>query len=307
MATGYKDYYKILGVDRNASVKDIKAAYRKMARKYHPDVNPGDKSAEERFKEVSEAHEILSDKEKRSKYDQFGQYWNQVGAHGAGGPGPAWENFTFGDAGDFGERMDFGREAPFDRMFESLFGKGARGAARTRRAPQQPAKGRDIESEMEITLEDAFHGTKKAFSLGGRRLEVKIPKGMSDGQRIRLAKQGEEGPAGRGDLYIKVKIRPHPVYERKGDDLLLELPVDYVMAALGGELQVPTISGRVTMKIPPNTRGGRSFRMPGQGMAKLKGGGRGDLYAKVKMQLPEVISDKERQLLEEVRKVRGEP
>lgn len=308
MAANYKDYYKTLGVDRNASEKDIKAAYRKLARKYHPDVNPGDKTSEEKFKEVSEAYEVLSDKEKRARYDQFGQYWEHAGAGGPGGQGAQgpWEGFNF-DYGDYGgQRVDFGGESEFSDFFEMLFGGGRRAGAATgrRRGAQAPVKGRNIETEMEVSLEDAYSGAKKTFTLNGRRLEVTIPKGVKDSQKIRLANQGEEGPSGKGDLYITIKIRHHPIYERKGDDLYVEVPVDYTIAALGGETQVPTLSGRVTMKIPPHTPNGRTFRLPGQGMPKLNESGNGNLYAKVRIQLPNTISSKERELLEEIRQIR---
>jgi curved DNA-binding protein len=304
VATNYKDYYKILGVDKNASEKEIKAAYRKLARKYHPDVNPGDKSAEEKFKEVSEAYEVLSDKEKRAKYDQYGQYWEQVSA-GSGAPPPGWEGFTF-DFGHVGEGATFHTDSGFSDFFEMLFGGmgGGTTTTRRRRPHAAPAKGRDVEAEMEITLEDAFSGARKTFNYGGKRIEVAIPKGVRSGQRIRLTQQGEEGPAGRGDLFIKIKIRPHPLFERRGDDLHLELPVDYLIAALGGEVCVPTLGGRVTMKIPPRTQGCRTFRLPGQGMPKLREEGYGHLYAKIRLQLPEHMSEKELKLLEQIRQVR---
>jgi curved DNA-binding protein len=315
MAANYKDYYKILGVDRNASEKEIKSAFRKLARKYHPDVNPGDKSAEEKFKEISEAHEVLSDKEKRARYDQFGQYWQQAGAGapgGAGGVPPGWEGFTF-DFGDFArqrgggrqERVDFG-ESGFSDFFEMLFGAGApgRGGATTRRT-RAPSKGRDIEAELEISLEDAFSGAKKEFFVNGRRIELTIPKGVRDGQKLRLAGQGEEGPAGRGDLMVTVRVRPHQTFERRDDDLHVEVPVDYVTAALGGEVPVPTPSGRVTMKVPAGTSGGRTFRLPGQGMPRRGENKRGDLFAKMRIQVPESPSRRERELLEEIRKSRS--
>lgn len=307
MATSYKDYYKILGVPRDASEKDIKSAYRRLARKYHPDVNPGDNASEERFKEISEAYEVLSDSNKRARYDQFGQYWQHAGAGAQGGPGPGgtvWDGFNF----DFGEYAPggFEHESGFSDFFEMLFGGGRRGggvpgAARRTRAA---TKGRDIESEMEVSLEDAFNGAKKAFNLGGRRIELTVPKGVRDGQRIRLADQGEQGPAGKGDLFIKIRLRPHPMFTRKDDDLYVDVPVDYVTAALGGDVQVPTLSGRVTMKVPERTSGGKTFRLPGQGMPKLKDGGRGNLYAKVNITIPKNMSEREREMLEEVRKIR---
>lgn len=308
MAANYKDYYKTLGVARDASEKDIKTAYRRLARKYHPDVNPGDKSAEEKFKEISEAHEVLSDKEKRARYDQFGQYWEQAGAWQPGAPGAPGpeQGFTF-DFGDFEVGGAGGGESGFSDFFEMLFGggrRGAGGATRTRRGAYAPTKGRNIEAEMEVTLEDAFHGATRAFTLNGKRLEVKIPKGVADGQKIRLAHQGEEGPAGKGDLLITIRVRPHRMYERKGDDLYVDVPVDYLIAGLGGEVAVPTLSGRVTMKVPPDTSTGKTFRLPGQGMPKLKDHGRGNLYARVKVTLPEKMSDQEKGLLEKIREAR---
>ncbi len=311
MPTAYKDYYKILGVDRNASEKEIKAAFRRLARKYHPDVNPGDKAAEEKFKEISEAHEVLSDKEKRKRYDQFGQYWEQMGQQGpqAGAP-PGWESFVF-DFGDFqgartrGERIDLGGESGFSDFFEMLFGGGRRGTgAATRRTQRAPYKGRNVEAELEVSFDDAFHGAKKEFTIDGRRIELTVPKGVKDGQKLRLANQGEEGPAGRGDLIITIRVRPHPTFERRDDDLYVEVPVDYLTAALGGEVCVPTPSGRVTMKVPPRTSSGTTFRLPGQGMPKLKEKKRGNLYARVRIQIPETLSDKEKELLGEIRKVR---
>ncbi|NLN75854.1 MAG: J domain-containing protein [Armatimonadetes bacterium] len=303
MARNYKDYYAILGVERGATEKEIKSAYRKLARKHHPDVNPGDKAAEEKFKEISEAYEVLSDEKKRAKYDQYGQYWEQAGQPGAGGPGSMWDSFTF-DYGGVGESVgsDYGGQG-FSDFFEMLFGHGARGgpAAGKRQAPQ---KGANIEAEMEVSLEDAFHGTKKPITLNGRKLDITIPKGVKNAQKIRLAGQGQDGQAGRGDLLIKINVRNHPVYERRDDDLYVEVSVDYLLAALGGEVQVPTLGGRVTMKVPESTSGGRVFRLPGQGMPKLKNEGRGNLFAKVRITIPENISDKEREILEQLRRLR---
>lgn len=315
MPAPFKDYYKILGVDRNASEKEIKAAFRKLARKYHPDVNPGDKASEERFKEISEANEVLTDKEKRQKYDQYGQYWEQVGAGGGPGPGgvpPGWEGFTF-DFGDFGrtdgrgDRYDAGGESGFSDFFEMLFGAGrpgARAGGGHRAAHRAPAKGRNVQAELEIPFEDAFLGAQKDFTVNGRRIQLTIPKGVKDGQKMRLANQGEDGRGGRGDLLITIKVRPHPMFERREDDLYVEVPVDYVVAALGGEVCVPTPSGRVTMKIPPGTSGGRTFRLPGQGMPKLHENKRGNMYAKIRVYVPEKMPDKERDLLQQIRDIR---
>lgn len=306
MAAQFKDYYKILGVNRDASEKEIKAAYRRLARKYHPDVNPGDKASEEKFKEISEAYEVLSDRSKREKYDQYGQYWEQVAAGGArgGGAPPGWEGFSF-DFGDMaGQRVDIGGGSGFSDFFEMLFG-GMTGG-RTARVRHTPTRGRNVEADLEISLEEAFSGARKSFRINGRSIELTIPKGVRDGQKLRLGGQGESGPDGKGDLMIRIKIRPHNVFERREDDLYMDLPVDYVTAALGGEVQVPTLSGRVTMKIPPGTDAGKTFRLPGQGMPRMNRNERGDLYAKVRIQIPETIGSRERELLGQIRELRGQ-
>ncbi|MEN6372673.1 MAG: DnaJ C-terminal domain-containing protein [Armatimonadota bacterium] len=301
MATGYKDYYKILGVERSASEKEIKQAYRRLARKYHPDVNPGDKSAEEKFKEISEAYEVLSDKEKRSKYDQFGQYWQQAGQAGqpgAGQPPPGWEGGFGGFDFDTG-----GQEGGFGNLFDLLFGEGRGGAATQGRRQRTwtPTRGRDLEYEIEVTLEEAFSGATKVLTINGRRIEVKIPKGVKDGSRIRLAGQGEPSRGTqRGDLYLIVKMRPHPKYERKDNDLYTDVPVNYTTAALGGEVQVQTLSGRVNMKVPAGTSSGQTFRLAGQGMPHIQGTGKGNLYARVKIMVPKTMSERERELLKEI-------
>jgi DnaJ-class molecular chaperone len=305
MATGYKDYYKILGVDKNASEKEIKQAYRKLARKYHPDVNPGNKDAEEKFKEISEAHEVLSNKEKRAKYDQYGQYWQYANQQGGVGQPPPGYNQGF-------EGFDFGAETGgggFGDIFEMLFSqRGARGgAAGGRGAVWEPEVNRDVEYEIEVSLEEAFSGATKAFTVDGRRIEVKIPQGVKEGSRIRLAKQGNPGRGGqRGDMYLVVRMRPHPTFERKTDDLNVDVSVLYTTAALGGEVEVQTLSGRVSMRVPPGTSTGQTFRLAGQGMPKLKGGGRGDLYAKVRVTVPRTLSEREKELLQELAKLQSE-
>jgi DnaJ-class molecular chaperone len=302
MATGYKDYYKILGIERNASEKEIKQAYRKLARKYHPDVNPGDKSAEEKFKDISEAYEVLSDKEKRAKYDQFGQYWQAAGQPGAGQPPPGWEQGGVPPGFDFGEG---GFEGGFGDIFDLLFGEGRGGTAtegrRARGRGWAPARGRDVEYEIEVTLEEAFNGVTKTFTVNGRKIEVKIPQGVRDGSRIRLAGQGEPSRGTeRGDMYLIVRMKPHPKFERKEDDLYTDVPVIYTTAALGGQVVVPTLSGRVNMKVPAGTSCGQTFRLAGQGMPKLKGSAKGDLYARIKVTVPKTLSTREKELLTEL-------
>lgn len=303
----YKDYYAILGVGKEATDKEIKQAYRKLARKYHPDVNPGNKEAEEKFKEIAEAYEVLSDKEKRAKYDQFGQQWQ----HADFGRGP-----FYGDTGGFRYQTtndDFGFDlggSGFSDFFESLFGQhfsgrtGAQTSSRTRRS----ARGEDVEAEIAVTLEEAFNSATKTFSIPvvpgepPKTFDVKIPAGIRDGARIRLAGKGAPGRGGgeSGDLYLRVKILPHPVFERKGDDLYTEVSVPFYVAALGGETEVQTLTSKITMKIPPGTQSGQTFRLAGQGMPKMNGTGRGDLYVKVKITVPKVLNEQQKTLMQDL-------
>lgn len=305
----YKDYYKILGVAKDADEKEIKKAYRRLARQFHPDVNPGDKAAEARFKEINEAYEVLSDPEKRRKYDELGQSyqrWQQTG----GGPGGFdWAQWTAG--GPAGTRVAYGDldeifgRTGFSDFFEAIFGGMGMGPGRG----GTTMRGQDIEQEVEITLEEAFRGAQRIVQLDGRRLEVKIPPGVKTGSRVRVA--GEAPVAGikglpRGDLYLRIKVLPHAVFERREDDLYCEVPVDLFVALLGGEVRVPTLSGSVVLRIPPGTQAGRTFRLAGQGMPRLRAAGeRGDLYAKVRVVLPEKLSDREQKLVREWAALRG--
>ena len=290
MAVKYKDYYATLGVSKTATEKEIKQAYRRLARKYHPDVNPGDKSAEEKFKDISEANEVLSDPEKRAKYDQFGDQWSRVNV----APGD-WQNYTGQrGAGEFNFQG-----GGFGDFFEMLFGEPFRGAAV--RGQRRASYSRDVESQLEVSLEEAFSGATRAFTLDGRRIEVKSPKGVKEGSRIKLAGQGVGGHDGRrGDLYLIVKMRPHPKFERKHADLHCEVSVPYYTAAIGGEAQAPTMGGRVSMKIPPGTQGGQVFRLSGQGIPHLHGEGYGNLYVKIRITTPKTLSAREKELLTEL-------
>jgi DnaJ-class molecular chaperone len=274
-----KDYYSILGVARNASEREIKQAYRRLARQYHPDVNPGDKSAEARFKEINEAYEVLSDKEKRQKYDQFGDQWQA----------PAWD-FSQG-----GTRVYFG-EADLDSLFDDLL----QGFRSSRQA--QPRRGRDIEYPVAVTLEEAYHGTTRTISRGdGECLEVKIPPGVRDGSRVRLADKGGQGyGGGRGDLYLVISVKPHPLFERRGNNLYVGVVVPLVVAMLGGEVEVPTLKGKLALKIPPETQNGRIFRLAGQGMPHLGNSSQGDLLAKVKVVLPANLTQQEKELFKQL-------
>ena len=312
MAARARDYYEVLGVGRQASDKEIRAAYRKLARQYHPDLNPGDKSAVARFKETQQAYEVLSDTEKRKKYDQFGSAWEYAGQPGdprAGGRAPrADEPFDFGDLGGFGgetnaENIDLG----------DILGKvfGGFGGTRTGGPQTRARRGRDVEQPVTITLEEAAAGTVRLVEVVGefgepRRLEVKIPTGVRDGSRVRVAGEGAPGlgAGARGDLYLVVTVRPHQAFERKGDDLHSEIPVPLGVAALGGEVPVPTLKGRVMLKVPAETQNGTVIRLVGKGMPRLGAIGQGDLMAKVRVVLPTSLTPRERELFEELNRLR---
>ena len=325
MAVKFKDYYNVLGVSKTATADDIKKAYRKLARKNHPDVNPGDKFAEDAFKEINEAYEVLSDPEKRKRYDQLGSNWT-AGADFT--PPPGWENagVQFGNFGDVfaGER----RPGGFSDFFESLFGnrRGARAGAGFQ------MRGQDVEAEIALTLEETHRGGARSLSLQGaepctdcggsgskdgktcptchgtgtirrpKSFEVTIRAGIRDGSVIRLAGQGERGMNGApaGDLFLRVRIEPHRVFNGVGaDDVQVELPVAPWEAALGGKVTVPTLDGPVEMKIPAGAQGGQRLRLRGQGLNR-RGGGRGDQYVKLNIVIPSKLTDKEKELFEKL-------
>jgi curved DNA-binding protein len=325
MAVQFRDYYDVLGVARTATEDQIKSAYRKLARKYHPDVNPGDKSAEEKFKEINEAYEVLSDADKRKKYDELGPNWK---AGQDFRPPPNWEgaNVEFGDFGDF---FGGGRGASgFSDFFESLFG-GRRGP---RRGAGFAMRGQDVEAEIPLTLEEAHRGVKRTITLqvtetcpdckgsgvkdaktcptcrgaGAIRrpksLEVIIPAGVRDGSVIRLPGQGEPGSSGApaGDLFLRVRLQPHRLFDIVGEnDVQIELPVAPWEAALGAKIPVPTLDGPVEMKIPAGAQGGQRLRLRGQGLNR-RGGGRGDEYVKLKIVIPPKLAPKEKELFEKL-------
>ncbi len=312
----YKDYYKILGVDRNAGEKEVRKAYRRLARQYHPDVNPGDKAAEERFKEINEAHEVLTDPEKRRKYDELGSNWRQWQQTGHDPSNFDWSQW-FGGPQTAGQRvrMEYvdlndlfgGGSGGFSDFFESLFGstRGTRG--RTQSYARQ-LRGQDVEQPVEITLEEAMQGTTRILQLDSRRLEVKIPAGVDTGSRVRIANEGAPGFGGgpSGDLYLVVTLRSHPTFKREGNDLRCEVPVDLYTALLGGEVRVPTLTGNVLLKIPPETQNGQVLRLKGQGMPNLKTPRvRGDLYVETKVVLPQKLSRREKELFQELAHLRS--
>jgi curved DNA-binding protein len=362
----YKDYYKTLGVDRKATPAEIKKVYRRLARELHPDKNPGNKTAESRFKEVNEAHEVLGDPKKRQQYDALGSNWEQVSRAGGGsaggsgaagnplgsdpfGPGSPFAGYGAGQGGNV--RYDFrgagGQD--FSDFFRTFFGgaEAAESAAKatatrsagnrrsgspfedlfSRRRPAQSGgadagagsaangnsagqstdptarhkgirRGEDAEVEVDLTLEEAFHGSARLVQVGDKRLEVKVPAGVETGSKIRLSGKAGSGKDA-GDLYLVAKVQPHAVFTRSGADLTRELPVTLGEALLGGEVEVDTLRGRVLLKIPAGTQSGQAFRLSGQGMPRLKGDGAGDLYARVKVILPPTLEGRQKTAAEE--------
>ncbi len=302
----YKDYYKTLGVSKTATEKEIKAAYRKLARKHHPDVNQGNAKAEARFKEINEAYEVLSDAEKRRRYDQLGANWSSyrpgAGAGGAGawpGGGGVRVEYDFGGGGATG----------FSDFFKTFFGGGGFTGFGSEDTEELFESGRtgDVEHLVELTLPEVLKGATRTLVLGEagkpRRVEVKIPAGVREGQRVRVAGEGASGRGGkRGDLYLRVQIAPDPHFERKGDDLQGTVRVPLTTAVLGGEAQVPTLDGPVGIKIPAGTTAGQTFRLRGHGLPRLEaGGGRGDLLATLAIDVPKHLSAKQKRLFEELK------
>ena len=358
----YKDYYKTLGVERGATPGDIKKAYRKLARELHPDRNPGDKTAEARFKEVNEAHEVLADPKKREQYNLLGSNWEDVararggagaganpfggdpfgpggpfaGYGGAGGGGNVRYEFHTDGSEDFSDffNMFFGGAEAAEasrtatatkrgstagssagsgsrrsgRSFEDLFsrlrsdgtGSASSGAQTAGPTPRSRGvrRGDDVEVEVDLSLEEAFNGSARLVQVGNRRLEVKVPAGVETGSKIRLSGKAGSGKDA-GDLYLIAKVQPHPVFARNGADLTRELPITLSEALLGGEVEVETLRGRVLLTVPPGTQQGQTFRLSGKGMPRLKGGGTGDLYARVKVVMPGKLEGRQRAAAEE--------
>ncbi|HWI40270.1 MAG TPA: J domain-containing protein [Verrucomicrobiae bacterium] len=299
MPAQYRDYYSVLGVDRTASPVDIQKAYRKLARKYHPDINKT-KEAEEKFKEINEAHEVLADPEKRKKYDTLGPDWDNPQGFN---PPPGGENVRF----------HYGGEGDFSDFFQSIFGGmgggtrqgmgGMRGRAR---------RGADSEGEIEVTLEEAARGVSKTLEMENitvdqqgrlvperRRVEVRVPRGVAEGTVIRLGGQGEKGTAGSGDLYLRVRLAPHPLFEPEGHDLRTKVDVAPWEAALGAKVPVPLLDGRVSMTIPAGTQGGQVLRLRGKGLPRTDGGA-GDLLVEVRVAIPRTLTETERRLFSEL-------
>ncbi len=286
-----KDYYQVLGVSRNASDDEIKRAYRRLARKYHPDVNRGDPTAEARFKEINEAYQVLSDKEQRAKYDRFGSEFHRYEQTGFGG-------------------VDFSSQTDFADLFETLFGNRRTGGS----GFNVRLDGQDVEQPVELTLEEAYHGTQRTLQFANpngtpRTITVKIPAGIDTGKRVRVPGEGAPGLNGgrRGDLYLVVTVTPHSRFERKAGDLYTTVPVSMYTLLLGGQVQLPLLSGKtLTLTIPPQTQNGRVFRITGQGMPLMHSSHYGDLYVTVSAVLPTNLSPEARRLVEELRRLTGE-
>jgi curved DNA-binding protein len=313
----YRDYYQILGVKKDASQDEIKKAYRKMARKYHPDVNPDDPGAEEKFKDINEAYQVLSDEEKRSKYDRFGSQWKQYQQTGGRAEDFDWSQWASQGAPGGGyrtvsqeefEQMFGGGLGGFSDFFSTLFGgmPGARPSQRTARGTRTSAmqRGQDIEHSIQISLEEAFNGTTRLLTFeDGRRIEANIPPGVKTGSKIRLSGQGGAGQRGSGDLYLKIKVASHPNFSRDGDDLRIDQPVDFFTALLGGELEVSTIDKRVKLTVPPESDSGKTFRLKGLGMPKLNHPDqRGDLYVTLQVQVPKNLTAEQKTKFKELQK-----
>lgn len=307
-----KDYYQLLGVSRKADEKEIKQAYRKLARKLHPDVNPNDKSAEAKFKEVSEAYDVLSDPEKRKMYDQYGSNWEAAQNFTGGVPGGEDVQFHFGGPGGGGG----GFESIFETFFGGMRGGQGGGFQDLDFDTLHSAQPRDLEKVVEIPLEEIDRGTKRTLTYQTmdaqrtrgqvatvpttKKVEVTIPAGIADGKKLRVPGKGHAGANGKaGDLYVVVKWAPHPQFKVVHDNLEVEIPVPYTTAALGGEVRVPTLHGAVKMKIPEGTQSGQTLRLSGQGISKM-GGGKSDLMARVKITVPKQLSERERKLLQEL-------
>jgi curved DNA-binding protein len=323
----YKDYYDILGVDRRAGEKEIKQAFRRLARQWHPDVNRDDPRAEERFKEINEAYEVLSDPDKRAKYDQLGHNWKQWERSG-GDPGQFdWSQWFTGApggarvrwSGDLGDLFGGAGGDAFSDFFNALFGGmsgGTRvrtaedifGRAATGPASQAASSGQDAEVEVVVTLREALNGTARVLERGGRRIRVTIPPGVSTGSKVRIAGTGQRDYSGtpNGDLYLNVTVKPDPIFERDGDNLRCTVDVDLCTAVLGGEVRVTTLNGDVALKIPPGTQGGQTFRLRGKGMPNpRRPKQRGNLLATVEIHVPEKLGSRERELFEELAQIRG--
>lgn len=308
----YKDYYKILDVSKDADDKTIKRAYRQLARKYHPDKNPGNKKAEETFKEINEAYEVLGDSENRAKYDRLGRNYHRYQQMGGNGPEFDFSQWFSGAGGGTQGRVHvdigdlFGGGGGFSDFFNAIFGGGAsRGSTMGQEAMFNQMKGQganlDVQQPVDITLEEAYRGATRSIQNNGSQFTTKIPAGSKTGTKVRLRGKGQSSPNGQGDLYLVVNVKPNDTFERAGNNLNVEVPVDVVTAVLGGKVEVPTMDGSVQLTIPSGTQGGQVFRLKGKGMPFLRDGKKyGDLMARVQIRIPKEISADQHRLYQKL-------
>lgn len=316
----YKDYYKILGVSRDASQDEIKKKYRKLAAKYHPDKNPDDKSAEDKFKEVGEAYEVLKDPEKRKLYDKVGSDWKRYQDAGASADDFNWGQYANRGGG---QRVNFedifgggsrgrGGGSPFSSFFETIFGGGGdpfgsqqsqarQYQSRTQTTPRQ--KGGDSQAQIDVDLKDILNGAEKQLRINGERVKVKIPPGIENGKKLKLKGKGQPSRTGglKGDLFLKINVVEPEGFERKGNDIYQKVPLDLYTAVLGGELTAQTLNGKIKLTIPPETQNGSTFRLPGRGLPQFKKNGkRGDYFLKTEIEIPEKLTSKEKELFKKL-------
>ncbi|MEO5563140.1 MAG: J domain-containing protein [Chitinophagaceae bacterium] len=307
----YKDYYKILGIDKKASDVDIKKTYRKLAVQYHPDKNPGNKEAEEKFKLINEANEVLGDPEKRKKYDELGENWNRFQQTGQGQPGSGFDWSSFGGQGrahqgDMNDTFGDGGNG-FSDFFETFFGRstGKKSGQRT----QTNFRGQDYEAEVEIELEEVYKGTSRIIQVHDEKLRITVKPGAYSGQVLRIKGKGAAGSSDqhRGDLYVRIRLKPHPAYNRRGDDLYANQSIDLYTAVLGDDVLVNTFTAKVKVKIPAGTQNGKTIRIKGKGMPVYDTTDKfGDLYLQLQVIIPDKLSKEERQLFEQLKKLQQE-
>lgn len=308
----YKDYYKTLDIDKHADSEEISKAYRKLARRYHPDVNPGDKVAEDRYLAINEANTVLTHADARAKYDRLSAKW-EFNQSADEADEFEWQEWFFipglnGQPPELPAALDELKSKSSHDGFSDFYYAIFEAVISDEPEPEVPQKGEDVTQQLEITLQEVFTGTKRILQVGNRKIEVKIPRGARSGTKIRVRGEGAEGTGGEpnGDLYLEIMVTPDPNFERIGDDLHLELPVNVYSAVLGGEAIVTTLKGKIKLRIPPETQSGKVFRIKGQGLHSLKNPDeRGDLYAKVMITVPENLTEEEIELYEELADIRG--
>jgi curved DNA-binding protein len=305
----YTDYYQILGIDKKASQEEIKKAYRKLAKKYHPDKNPGNKEAESKFKQINEANEVLGDPEKRKKYDQLGANWDRFGQEGTYSGGNPYGGFgkqsgqTFYE-GDLNDLFGSGSgSSGFSDFFETFFGRAEQSGRFGKRPGDRRSRGQDLETEIEITLEEAYHGTTRVFQLESEKIRITTKPGAYNGQVLRIKGKGGKGNNVNGDLLVKIKVLPHQLFERNGNDLKITRHINLFDAVLGGQVIINTIDGKIKMNIPASAQNNKTLRIKGKGMPVYgKNNLFGDLLVQLQIDIPENLTSLQKNLFEQLRK-----